>query len=145
MKTNNKQIYKIMNSNLFTIRVYKNEYTKQFIAYCKKVYTSNYESETVLELQDLTEEQCNNIMSVMYQSDDAIKASNLFAGYNTTDDEFTALQAVVSDAETAILKALCVFVSSPAYKGNKLTAEQQAVFNNIMNIETALKDFRNVK
>ena len=53
-------------------RIYKNEFDPAFIEFLKKTYKVETETETVLELTDITEEQDRNFHAFMFKSYDEL-------------------------------------------------------------------------
>ena len=123
-----------------TTRIYKNEFDEAYIKYLKDNYTVESETEKVLTLGNITEEDEDNFHKAMFKSYDEL--CDLFPGtFTTFEEEVVAFMRMFQEVYyDRILKAQCEMHRKPCWNN----AHKSPAFVDYKNISSLIEILYNL-
>lgn len=127
-----------------TTRIYKNEFHKSYIEYLKKNYKVEEETEKVLTLDEISEEDEEMFHSAMFKSYDELCV--LFPEtFTKSEAEFKKFKESVKDGIRAIFDEQLKLIQTPAWDNVDFThPEDRNIWEEYEAISAAIKVLRSL-
>lgn len=110
-------------TNNFSYGVYKNEFNATMVEFFKQTFEVESETEKILTLTNMSEDDCKNIAACMFKSVEECKA--IFP-VKTIDEEVNEALATMKELKSQMCSNLLNMMQSAAFKAGETMNEESS-------------------